>query len=256
MKKRLFLRSRLLIFLSLRLHCRMMTITHIHSYLVKAEKGSEDPSDVRGTSVGQRGQMFALLKKIFEGAPDECEHEIMFNHTPDGEQQHDCRDELVTYVEKPSLPHGRRLAERLQGVTTKRSGLGLLFLILGHDGHTKRLVISRFPADNGILAEEQSGSLSVKYVERFFMKNAKTYKSVMYQGTSTDEHFWIGAAVDKQLNGDADIREYWIKEFLQSDFATTAGRGTRGVSIALKERSESTRLNSSHGGISRMPSSA
>jgi hypothetical protein len=54
----------------------------------------------------------------------------------------------------------------------RRSGLGLLFLIRGKERNKSKLVISGFPADNGILAEEQSNSLTVQFVERIFMKNA------------------------------------------------------------------------------------
>ena len=53
------------------------------------------------------------------------------------------------------------VAERLQSVTTGRSGLGLLFLINGREGGTQKTVVSRFPAEQGVLAEEKGNSLTM-----------------------------------------------------------------------------------------------
>jgi len=212
-----------------------MNIQKIHSYLVHAEKGNDPQTLVKGTEVQNSGDMYTMLKKIFDDAPNECKHDIVFGPAPDGTQQNDCRDLVIKYIEKPTLPNGRNLAARLQEVTTNRSGMGLMFLILGSAGKRKRIVVSRFPADNGILAEEGKSSLDVKFVERIFMKNAKAYKSVMYEGTTAHADFWDGRAIDRQVNNDLDISEYWIKDFLLSDFSTTAERGTRTLASALRD---------------------
>ena len=82
-----------------------------------------------------------------------------------------------------------------------RSGLGLLFLIKGEMNGEQRLVISRFPADQGVIAEEQQEQLSVEFVERVFMKSAKAYKSAIYSSDAPERGFWDGRAVDLQITG-------------------------------------------------------
>lgn len=68
------------------------------------------------------------------------------------------------------------------------------------------------------------------------MKSAKAYKAVMYEGTSLENGFWAGKAVDRQIRS-AGVRtpNYWISDFLGSDFRTTAQQGTRRLAVALSE---------------------
>lgn len=212
-----------------------MKIEKIHSYLVNPEKGIEEQSEIRGTEVTNKGNLYKMLTEIFFEAPSECKYEIAFLHNEDGEQQNDCKDLIIEYTKTGEYKNGLKIAEHLQLQTTKRSGLGLLFLILGKNGNKHRLVISRFPADNGILAEESKSALNVKFVERIFMKNAKAYKCAIYEGSALEMDFWKGRAIDKQINSDLDISAYWIKDFLKSDFATPGERGTKRLASALRD---------------------
>src|SRR5947199_10257522 len=99
-----------------------------------------------------------------------------------------------------------------------------------------RVVISRFPADSGILAEEKEKGLSVEFLERIFMKSATSYKAAVYSGRSHDKDFWKGKAVDKQINSaDSFISDYWIRDFLRSDFLTAGKAGKRPFGIAARE---------------------
>ena len=86
-----------------------------------------------------------------------------------------CRDLFLAHVQKPTKPHGLKIAQRLQSATTHRSKLGLLFIMLGSNAKMKRLVVSRFPADHGILADENDSELDVSFVERVFMQSATAY---------------------------------------------------------------------------------
>jgi hypothetical protein len=210
-----------------------MKVEAIHSFLVHPDKASETQTAIRGTKVAGEGPLLSMLTAIFDVAPDECRHDIMFLHTG-GKQQNDCRDLLIAYVTAPSKPNGLKIAQRLQSVTTHRSGLGLMFLMLGRKGTLSRIVVSRFPADHGILANEEEATLSVEFVERVFMKSATAYKSAVYEGTSIDAHFWTGRAIDKQINSDITVANYWIREFLKSDFAVTGAAGTRRFAVALR----------------------
>lgn len=134
------------------------------------------------------------------------------------------------------MDNGRAIATRLQSVTTNKSGLGLLFLMVGDESKNEaKLVVSRFPADSAILAEQREGELTVQFLERVFMKSATAYKAVVYRGVMTSTAFWTGKAVDKQINlGVAAISNYWIRDFLASDFRTTSAAGTRRLAEALR----------------------
>jgi hypothetical protein len=119
--------------------------------------------------------------------------------------------------------------------------MGLLFLIVGTEGRDHKLIVSRFPADSGILAEANQQTLNVAFLERVFMKSAKAYKAVRYSDSSLTAGFWSGKAVDKQLNNpETQLSNYWIAEFLESDFRTTAAAGTRRLGVALREAAKKT----------------
>ncbi len=213
-----------------------MPITHIHTYLVHPAKGIENPEPIGGSELALNGKMFRLLKEIYDRADTECNVAISFNRDSTGAQQNNCRDLFVAYAGGPTLVRGRRIAERLAIHTDNRPRMGLLFLVAGQEGNEHKLIISRFPADSGILAEQDGGTLSVEFLERIFMKNARAYKAVLYRHQSLATGFWQGFAIDKQMNDqDADISAYWISDFLESDFQTTSGAGTRRLAIACRE---------------------
>lgn len=178
-----------------------------------------------------------MLAAVFEKSDTECKVPIRF--VTDGSQQNEVRDEIRALIKHPTLARGRRLAERLRDVSTGRSGLGLLFLMVGQQGAQNKVVLSRFPADEGVLAERKAGSLQVAFVERIFMKSAKSYKAATYKDKSTDSDFWKGHVVDRQISATQDqVAHYWIQEFLRSDFLTTSKAGSKRLALALKDASK------------------
>lgn len=176
-----------------------------------------------------------MLRKIFDRAAAECVIDIIFRPDDKGKAKNDCRDELIAYVVEPTVPHGRKIANRLQSVTTHRSGLGLLFLMTGREGSQSRLVVSRFPADQGVIAEEHQQHLSVEFIERIFMKSSKAYKSAVYHSDSKASGFWDGKAIDRQISGPKELSDYWIREFLASELRTTGPAGTKRMAVALRD---------------------
>jgi hypothetical protein len=213
-----------------------MQISSMHSFLVHPGKNAVTPHEISGTTVPMTGVLFEMLKHVFDKAEEECQHNIAFAADDNGKQENDCRELLLDYLKNRDLMHGREVAKRLQGVTTHRSGLGLMFLMTGkHKGEAK-LVVSRFPADSGILAEEKEKSLSVEFLERIFMKSATSYKAAVYLGKSYAKDFWKGKAVDKQINSsESYISDYWIRDFLHSDFLTPGEAGTRRLAVAVRD---------------------
>ena len=176
-----------------------------------------------------------MLSDLFRRASVECNIEIVFVPDQQGNQNNELRDRLVRYLKNPNLASGRPIAESLQGVTTNRSGLGLLFLLKGtcRDGRHV-LVISRFPASQGIMATESSRSLAVEFLEQVFMKNANAYKSAFFQTIHLDALFQEGRAIDRQSIGTDELSAYWIKDFLKSQIRTTGPAGTRRLAEAVR----------------------
>lgn len=198
-------------------------------------KGSVVPPQVNGASVGLEGNLFELLENIYARSDHECNINITFAPAPDGAQQNDCRDLVCDYLNHSTLAKGREIADRLEKHTDRRSGLGLLFLIAGKEGRDHKIVISRFPTDNAIYVEENPRTLTVEFLERVFMKNKASYKAVAYRNASLRAGFWTGRAIDKQLNSPAgELSNYWISDFLASEFTVTAAQGTRRLANALR----------------------
>jgi hypothetical protein len=212
-----------------------MAIAKVHSFLISPGKNTEKPLAISGTEIPRQGMLYDVLSALFDRASDECDIDIVFRHGADGEQQNDCRDSVMTYLQNPSTAHGRALGNRLQVATTKRSGLGLLFTMTGTYAGKDQIVMSRFPAEQGIVAEERERGLSVEFIERVFMKNAKAYKSVMYSTPSTTTGCWDGRAVDRQLTGPRELSEYWIHDFLMSELRTTGPAGTKRLAVAFRQ---------------------
>lgn len=126
-----------------------MPIDAIHTFLVHPNRGVTDPIPVIGNSVPLEGQIYRLLAKIYEDAERECRIGIAFNLREDGAQVNECRSLLTDYLEDASTATGMPMAQRLTDSTTGRSGIGLLFLIRGSEGPEKKVVLSRFRANNG-----------------------------------------------------------------------------------------------------------
>lgn len=218
-----------------------MAIDSIFSFLVHPGKGEDIQPDIGGVSIPLEGKLFFMLSTVFGKASDECNIDIAFTRSDDGSQNNYCRADIIKLLKKNTIDNARALAKRLQSVTTKRSGLGLLFIVLGSSGTTKRIYVARFPADFGIVAKEDAESLSVELLEQVFMKNSVTYKAVVFDGASHDADFWIGKAVDKQIsNNTVAISGYWIREFLLADFRTTSAQGTRRLAMAIKRTMDHT----------------
>ena len=220
-----------------------MAIREIHTYLVHPNKQSEYPREICGTSVPLRGPLFELLDDIYRRSDEECEIDITFSHAADGSQQNEFRDLLREYLDNPAMDRCRKIAERLGQSTDRRSGLGLLFLIAGREGKEHKIVISRFPTDIAVYVDEKPGAFTIEFLERVFLKNRTSYKAVVYRGESLKAGFWNGRATDRQIN--SRVREasnYWIAEFLESQYKITAAAGTLRLARAMRDGAQKASL--------------
>ncbi|MBV8367472.1 MAG: hypothetical protein JO036_00860 [Candidatus Eremiobacteraeota bacterium] len=211
-----------------------MPITRIHSFLVKPSKNIAIQSTKGGTSVPLEGKVFDLLAGLYDKAETDCKIDIVFRPNEAGEQVNATRTMLMRYAESRSIATARLIAARLAAVTTRRSGFGLLFVVAG-DHLKKRLMLSRFPADEGMIVEEKADEdMDVRFIERVFMKNAHAYKSVVYEGPLEEHAFWSGKAVDKQVDV-KELSDYWIGDFLESKLKTTPSAGTKRFAVAFRD---------------------
>ncbi len=212
-----------------------MELKTIHCFLVHPSKGEKAQPSIGGTAVAKQGRMFEMLKEIFDRAESDCPTEISFNHDVDGNAQNACRDLLLAYVKSHKVEDGRKVAHRLQAVTTRKSGMGLLFLMLSEQSNKTRLVLSRFPADEGISAEENNNSLSLEFLEKVFLKSTTAYKAAVFSGSADLTSVWTGRIVDKQINSPGDlVAHYWIRDFLECALRTTPAAGTKRLALALR----------------------
>jgi hypothetical protein len=213
-----------------------MKIQKIYSYLSYPSKHEERQPEIGGAIIPHKGRLYDMLMDMFDKSDSECNIPICFKPDENGVQNNACRNEIIELINSPGIATGRKIAERLQSVSTRKSGMGLLFLIMAEEGKTHKVMISRFPADQGIMAEQNLKTLKVEFIEQVFLKNAHAYKAVVYKGSSVAADFWVGDAVDKQTNhGAKDVANYWIREFLLSDFKTTSKAGTKRLAIALRD---------------------
>lgn len=211
-----------------------MTIQSAFTFMVHPGRSDPDPGKITGAAVPLEGKLFDLLSEVYQKADRECDIDIQFV-SAEGKQENPCRSLVTAFAANPSVETGRAVAHRLASVTTHRSGLGLLFLLLGQEGDAFKLLISRFPADSAILAEEKQSTLSVEFLERVFMKSAHSYKAALYKHVSISDGFWLGSAVDKQITSPSVLAsDYWVSAFLASNFKTTAAQGTKRLAAALR----------------------
>lgn len=218
-----------------------MAVETILSFLTFPKKGrSEDPA-ASGVKIPlDDGKLCSMLRDIFDGAHKHCDVQVMFTSHGD-KQENEVRDDLLALVKRPTVESALPLATRLEQSTTGVSGMGLLFVCIGKDGPHKRVVISRFPADEGVVAERSTDKLTVHFVDQVFLKSAYSYKAATYQSTGKPDELWFGHIVDRQINhGNKVVSDYWIVDFLRSELSTTAAAGTKRLANAIKAAITST----------------
>lgn len=215
-----------------------MKLKAIYSFLTYPKKSQPDEPLKPGLKIQiQDDKLIRMIRGIFDNAENECNIPIKFvSHE---NQNNDVRNELADFAKKHSLLKATPLALRLQRATGGQSGMGLLFICIGDNGDHSRVVISRFPADQGVVADTSQENLSVKFEEQVFLKNAHSYKAATYIATGRPNHLWNGHVIDRQINGNKSVADYWITDFLKSEFATTKAAGTKRLAVALKEAAKS-----------------
>lgn len=213
-----------------------MAISKIFAYLVHPGKKKTNVINTSANEISQKGSLHDMLNDIFSAKPDSRDFEVTFNHTIEGKKQNDCRDLMCQFQANPTIENGELIANRLQRCTDDRSGVGLLFLIIGQYELKHRLVVSRFPTDKAILAEVAEEKLEVEFLEQVFIKKFSAYKALLIEHSNPSAGFWSGIATDRQAGGYGEnISDYWINGFLNADFSETPSQGTKRLVMALRD---------------------
>lgn len=219
-----------------------MGLERIYSFLTYPKKSQADGSKVSGTQVPMvEGKLYSMLLDTFDRAGTDCNVPVMFT-SEGGRQENAVRTDLLALFASPGVKSATPIAARLQQSTSGSSGMGLLFLCMGKDTHgEQRIVLSRFPADEGVVAEKATSRLTVKFVEQVFLKSSHSYKAATYLFNGKPNQLWCGHVVDKQINhGNKSVADYWIVDFLHSEMQTNAALGTKRLANALKSAIIST----------------
>jgi hypothetical protein len=219
-----------------------MTIETIYSFLTYPKRSRPEDPLAPGTEIPVDGEnkLVEMLGSLFQRASDDCVDPIRFR-VDHGNQVNPVRDELLALLATPSVESAAPLALRLQRSTSGTSGMGLMFICIGADTGGTRLLVSRFPADEGVVAERSPTQLTVQFVEQVFLKSAHSYKAATFVATGRADQLWQGHIVDRQLNhGSKAVADYWIVDFLIADFSTTRAAGTKRLAVALRQAASST----------------
>lgn len=227
-----------------------MEIIKIISFVAPVGKNVENKATIKtpGTEIHNGTALYNLISKLFNKSRKECNIPILFYPKKDGEnyiKKNEVRDLIIKAIKRKSISNCKEITRRLSLCTNNISKMGLLFFIFGKDKNKKILLVSRFPAEQGITISELEDSLSVELVEDVFMKNRTAYKAALYEGESFDSDFWEGSAVDKQINkGSKNIKElsdYWIKDFLKSQFRITPRYGSNLLAKTFQKAIKNTK---------------
>lgn len=201
---------------------------------VKAGKQIE----IVGTEIPLYGRLFNMLEDLFKRSHKECEIPIHFI-PEEGEQYNEIRANLLNYIENRDFTTAEKLALRLAGLTDNTMRECLLFFIYAEDNDNRELVLSRFPAEQGVVTSVTQRQLTVDVAEDIFLRGSHRYKAVLFSGRSLETDFWDALAVDKQVGGTSKVdrlsSDYWIKDFLKADFKLTSKRGSMIIGKAIRQ---------------------
>ncbi len=216
-----------------------MPITEVFAFLVQPLKGENAEIVSTGVTIQLTGDLFAHLSEVYRKSLNECQIEVALSPSGDGSTQHNYFQEIVMeFADLGGLASATKFANRLSGCTTRRSGLGLLFVIRAVENSHVTVLLSRFPTETAILVDDGDGGLNVKFLDKVFVKTYYTYKAALFTGVIARGEFWDGRVLDKQIStGRDEASQYWVKGFLEGEFKVTSHHGTTRLARALADAS-------------------
>ena len=213
-----------------------MKIDRIFGFVVPVGKELEnvDDSDIHGSEIISSNKLFKTLTELFNNSKNDCDIKIKFI-AQTGKQDNEVRDHIIKLCNKFIIENCKPLVKSLIYLTDKKIKEGLLFFIYAKDKSDKKLLIARFPSEEGITVQVSGGKYVFAVIDDVFLRNSRKYKAVYYQ--STLDNYWSGYAVDKQINDNTlkEISDYWVKDFLQSELKLNSKRGSQMLAKAVRK---------------------
>jgi len=214
-----------------------MEIQKVFGFMAPVGKDKDDIDDmtIRGSEILQNNRLFEILEDLFNKSDKECDIQIRFI-AQNLDQDNDIRNKIKAISENFKIENCIDLVKSLSKLTDKKIKDGLIFFIKGCNGGIAKTLIARFPSEIGITIKTDESTFAFEVIEDVFLKNSRKYKAVYY--LSSDD-YWIGYAVDKQINEGAgkikEISDYWIKEFLKSELKLNSKRGSSLLAKAIRK---------------------
>lgn len=212
-----------------------MPIDKVFAHLVYPNHKGELPTPFVGSEIKLEGKLFGMIKEVFDSSSNECNIDVRFESS---DQNHEVRELILDLISRRDQDAAGKIAARLASMTTRRSQLGLFFVVLCKEQSKDIVLFSRFPTEQAILADEKDGGLNVEYIEKVFVKKWSSYKGAMFSDSVSRSGFWSGKVVDRQINtADGDASKYWVEKFLGASFVATSLLGTTRFARALSAAS-------------------
>jgi len=213
-----------------------MKITKVFGFVVPVGKELEniDDTDIHGSEILPSNKLFAKLTELFDNSKKDCDILIRFI-TKTGKQENEVRDLVVNLCNNFILENCKPLVKSLIYLTDKKIKEGLLFFIYANDQTEQKLLIARFPSEEGITVKQDKGKYIFEVINDVYLKNSRKYKAVYYQ--SSLDNYWSGYAIDRQINDNnaKEISNYWVKDFLQSELKLNSKRGSEILAKAIRQ---------------------
>ena len=202
-----------------------------------------DDSTILGSEILSSNKLFTKLSDLFSNSKNDCDIKISFIAKTD-RQDNEVRDSIMKLCNRFTMENCKPLVKSLIYLTDKKIKEGLLFFIYAKDHTDKKLMIARFPSEEGITVKFEGGEYVFEVIDDVFLKNSRKYKAVYYQSSVDD--FWSGYAVDKQINDYKlkEISNYWVKDFLQSELDLNSKRGSMKLAQAIRKTITETKDDS------------
>lgn len=216
----------------------------IHAYEVMPQRLQDVTEDPRGGAFSADAAFKSELEKYLTKSKLLSRPEITFRFedmTKTGIRSHAVRQCIMDYCfgasatsKKASLDLARLLSKSMDN----RSPYTLLMLVAYRDQKDesfRRLVMWAFPKDEPFQFTASNGKAKIKIPKDIFSRSSTFKKGSLYEGFQNDSAFLQGFVIDRQAeNSWGTAADYWVSQFLDSQFSLTGTAGTRLLAKTLK----------------------
>ena len=208
--------------------------------IVPPLKGVDEPTEteiVESKILDETEPGFDYLLKLFDSVHNTCKIGITFES--DGDQNNQIRSLIVNMVDKEdenlNLIDASWLANHLAKLTDERNKTGLFVILIGKKLQLNRVVLLRFRAEEVVYKKSLENGFRIDRLEQAYSQNSKYYKAAYYEDYSAKRStFWDGFILDKQRRKETIVSEYWLKDFLLSDYSMSNYQGTLRLADYIK----------------------